>query len=117
VKVSRLKKSVAGVILLLVFTMGGFALSLAHDDAPLGFSYTLELRLGLPTGAWQRDGYPVRFGLASEVGAISSFIQQVTEGSRNFSTAAPSVHRHSLAYPRPHAPKISLHMLDSILLI
>jgi hypothetical protein len=116
VKVSRLKKSIAAVILLLGFTMGGFALSLAHDDAPRGFSYTLELRLGLPTGAWQRDGFPVRFGLASEVGAISSVIQQAIEGSRTFNTA-PSVHRHPLAYPRAHAPKISLHMLDSILLI
>jgi hypothetical protein len=115
-KVAQLKKAMVAVILLLMFTMGGFALSLAHDNVPPGFAFSLELGLGLSRGAWQRDSYPRQFGLASEIGRVSSLIQTLAEGNHLVGIVRP-VRAHSLVYLRVHAPKISLHLLDSILLI
>jgi hypothetical protein len=115
-KVAQLKKAMVAVILLLMFTMGGFALSLAHDNVPPGFAFSLELGLGPSNGAWQTDGRPHQFGLASEIGRVSSLIQSLAEGTRLVGTV-PAVRAHSLVYARVYAPKISLHLLDSILLI
>jgi hypothetical protein len=114
--VTRVKKTVVAIILLLMFTMGGFALSLAHDNVPSSFALSLELGLGPSNGAWQRDGRPHQFGLASEIGRVSSLIQSLAERTRLVGTV-PAVRAHSLVYARVYAPKISLHLLDSILLI
>jgi hypothetical protein len=114
--VTRVKKTVVAVMLLLVFTTAGFALSLAHDHVPPGFAFSLELGLGLSTGAWQGDGYPLQFGLASDIGRVSSLIQSLAEGTRLVGMV-PAVRAHSLVYSRDYGPKISLHLLDSILLI
>jgi hypothetical protein len=114
-KVNQLKKAIVAVMLLLMFTIGGFALSQAHDNVPC-FAFSLELGFGLSHGAWERDSYPLQFGLASEIGRFSSHIQTLAEGTRLFGMVPP-VRAHSLVYLRVHAPKISLHLLDSILLI
>jgi uncharacterized membrane protein len=114
--VTRVKKTVVAVTLLLVFTTAGFALSLAHDHVPPSFAFSLELGMGLSNEAWQGDGYPLQFGLASEIGRVSSLIQSLAEGTRLVGMV-PAVRTHSLVYSRIYAPKIPLHLLDSILLI
>jgi|RhiMetdeSRZDD1v2_1073273.scaffolds.fasta_scaffold126820_4 hypothetical protein len=55
--VTRVKKTVVAVTLLLMFTMGGFALSLAHENVPASFALSLEMGLGLSIGTWQ-DAIP-----------------------------------------------------------
>jgi hypothetical protein len=52
--VTRFKKTVVATILLLMFTMGGFALSMAHDNVSSSFALSIELGLGPSNGAWQR---------------------------------------------------------------
>jgi hypothetical protein len=114
--VTRVKKTVVAVMLILVFTTAGFALSLAHDHVPPGFAFSLELSVGLSNGDWRGDSYPLQFGLASDLGRISSIIQSLVEGTRLVGMV-PAVRAHSLVYSRVYGPKISLHLLDSILLI
>jgi uncharacterized membrane protein len=114
--VTLVKKTVVAVMLLLVFTTAGFALSLAHDHVPRGFAFSFELGLGLSNGVWQGDDYPLQFGLASEIGRVSSLIQSLAGGTRLVGMVA-AVRAHSLVYSRVYAPKIPLHLLDSILMI
>jgi uncharacterized membrane protein len=114
--VTRVKKTVVAVMLLLVFTTAGSALSLAHDPVPPGFAFSLELGLGLSNRTWQGDGFPLQFGLATEIGRVSSLIQSLAEGTRIVGMV-PALRAHSLVYTRVYRPKISLHLLDSILLI
>jgi uncharacterized membrane protein len=114
--VVRVKKTIVAVMLLLVFTTAGFALGLAHDNVPPGFAFSLKLGLGLSNEAWQGDDYPLQFGLASEIGRVSSLIQTLAGGTRLVGIV-PAVPAHSWVYSRVYAPKISLHLLDSILLI
>jgi uncharacterized membrane protein len=114
--VIRVKKTIVAVMLLLVFTTAGFALGLAHDYVPPGFAFSLELGLGLSNEAWHGNDYPLQFGLASEIGRVSSLIQSLAGGTRLVGMV-PALRAHSWVYPRVYAPKISLHLLDSILLI
>ncbi len=117
-KVSRLKKTVAAVALLLVFTAGGFALGLAHDNALAGSTYSLDSRLALVNRGWQleNDNYPLRLRFQSEIGNVSSLIQRPAVGTRRVRTV-PAVRRLSLISSRVYTSKIPLHLLDLILLI
>jgi hypothetical protein len=114
--VTRVKKSVVAVMLLLVLTTAGFALSLAHDPVPPGFALSPQLGLVLSSGAWQGESYPLQFGLAAEIGRVSSLIQSLAEGTRLVGMV-PAARAHSLVYARIYGHKISLHLLDSRLLI
>jgi hypothetical protein len=119
VKVSLLKKTVAAAGLLFIFTIGGFALSLAHDNALAGVAFSHELRLGLANRGWQlaSESYPLRLCLESVIGTGSALIiQSLGDGTRPIGTVPP-VRRLSSIYSRAYARKISLHMLDSVLLI
>lgn len=117
-KVTRLKKSVAAVALLLVFTAGGFALGLAHDNALAGSAYSLDSRLGLVNRGWQleNDNYPLRLRFESAIGNVSSLIQRPVVGTRLVRTL-PAVRRLSWVFSRVYTPKIPLHLRDLILLI
>jgi hypothetical protein len=114
--ITRVKKSVVAVMLLLVFTTAGFALGLAHDPIEPGFAFSHELDLGLSNGAWHGEDYPLQFGLAAEIGRVSSLIQSLAERAR-LVEMVPAERAYSPAYARVYGQKISLHLLDSILLI
>jgi hypothetical protein len=119
VRVSLLKKTVAAAVLLFIFTIGGFALSLAHDSALAGVAFSHEPRLGLTNRGWQlaNESYPLGLCIESAIGTVSSLItQSLGDGSRPIGTVPP-VRRLSSIYSRAYARKISLHMLDSVLLI
>jgi hypothetical protein len=119
VKVSLLKKTVAAAVLLFIFTIGSFALSLAHDNALAGVTFSRESRLGLANRGWQvaSESYPLGLCMESAIGTGSSLItQSLGDGSRPIGTV-PTVRRLSSIYARAYAWKISLHMLDSVLLI
>jgi hypothetical protein len=114
--VTRVKKSVIAIMLLLVFPTAGFALTLAHDHVAAGFAFSLELGPDLSNGAWQGEGYPLQFGLAGGIGRVSSLIQSLAERAR-LVEMVPAERAYSPAYARVYGQKISLHLLDSILLI
>jgi hypothetical protein len=119
VKVSVLKKTLAAAGLLFIFTFGGLALSLAHDNALASVAFSHELRLGLANRGWQlaSESYPLRLCLESVIGTGSALIiQSLGDGTRPIGTV-PTVRRQSSIYSRAYARKISLHMLDSVLLI
>lgn len=118
-KVSLLKKAVAAAVLLFSFTIGDFALSLARDNALAGVTFSRESRLGLANRGWQlaSESYPLGLCVESAIGTGSSLItQSLEDGSRSIGTVPP-VRRLSSIYSRAYARKISLHMLDSVLLI
>jgi hypothetical protein len=118
VKVSLLKKAVAAAVLLFIFTVGGFALSLAHDNALAGVAFSHEPRLGVANQGWQlaSESYPLRVCIESAIGTGSSLIQSAGGGTHP-TGIVPPVRRRPAIYSRPHPWKISLHMLDSVLLI
>src|SRR6266545_8407097 len=89
VKVSVLKKTVAAAGLLFIFTFGGFALSLAHDNALASVAFSHELRLGLANRGWQlaSESYPLRLCLESVIGTGSALISQsLGDGTRPIGT-------------------------------
>ena len=112
---TRLRKSLAVVGLLFVVTLSGVALSLAHDAvAPqrdilfrgMNFSHVL----GHPSGS------AVRTGLDCETCDAPAVVIAVVQLSRPQSLPR-SIRDDGLIYANPYASKISLHLLDSVLLI
>lgn len=111
----RLWKTLAVVGLLFVVTLGGVALSLAHDTlAPqrdillrgVNFSHVLA----------HPSGGAVRAGLDCETCDAPAVSIHVVQTSRPQSLPR-SIHEDGLMYANPYASKISRHLLDSVLLI
>jgi hypothetical protein len=111
----RLRKTLAVVGLLFVVTLGGVALSLAHDTlAPqrdilfrgVNFSHVLA----------HPSGGAVRTGLDCETCDAPAVSIHVVQTSRPQSLPR-SIHEDGLIYANPYASKISRHLLDSVLLI
>jgi len=111
----RLRKTLAVVGLLFVVTLGGVALSLAHDTlAPqrdillrgVNFSHVLA----------HPSGGAVRAGLDCETCDAPAVSIHVVQTSRPQSLPR-SIHEDGLIYANPYASKISRHLLDSVLLI
>lgn len=111
----RLRKTLAVVGLLFVVTLGGVALSLAHDTlAPqrdillrgVNFSHVLA----------HPSGGAVRAGLDCETCDAPAVSIHVVQTSRPQSLPR-SIREDGLIYANPYASKISRHLLDSVLLI
>lgn len=111
----RLWKTLAVVGLLFVVTLGGVALSLAHDTlAPprdilltgVNFSHVLA----------HPGGGAVRTGLDCETCDAPAVSIHVVQTSRPQSLPR-SIREDGLIYANPYASKISRHLLDSVLLI
>jgi hypothetical protein len=112
---TRLRKILAVVGFLFVVTLSGVALSLAHDSlAPqraiflsgVNFSHVLAH----PTGGTLRTGLDCDTCDAPGLGL------GVVQTSRPQSPPR-STREENLIYANPYASKISLHLLDSVLLI
>lgn len=117
VKRRRLKKSVAALALVFAFTLGGFALGLAHDQGPVDTTtYSLALRLDLTNGVSQWVGSGPRFHLDFLPANILQKDQKVAVEARVLNATPTSSETRSY-YRRTHAPKIARHLLDSKLLI
>ena len=115
-KSRRLKKSVAALGLVFAFTLGGFALGLAHDHGPVDSTYSFALRLDLSNGVSQLVDSGPRFHLDLLTGNVLPRDQKVPVETCVLNTTPASSEIPSL-YQRAYAPKIARHLLDSKLLI
>ena len=115
-KIHRAKKTAATVGLVCAIVLTSFALGLAQDAAPRGLRYSFGLQTGVPDDASCLGGHALRFGLALKPGDSS-----ISSAKLWPHAACPSslrAVRNPLSIFWVTKPrKISLYLLDSVLLI
>jgi hypothetical protein len=108
------KLTTLGLGLLLIFA--SLAVGLAHKNVGDGSAYTVSARLGIPAKVSRAERYGLVGGLDCETCDISTPFTKFSTAPRPLD-AAPVIHADLLAAAHSHVPKISLHMLASVLLI
>jgi hypothetical protein len=103
-----------GLTLLLIFA--SLAVSLAQENIVDGSDYTAKARLGMSSKVSGTERHGLQGGLDCEMCDASIPLIKVSI-ARWPLEAAPGVPADSLAYACAYVPKISLHMLASVLLI
>ena len=112
----QLNKTLAALGMVLFFTFGAFAVSLAYDSVPVGPLYALELHPLSTTGPAHSYARVLTSGLQFESG-------DVPEATRPCSGGHPFRHFDTLESLTPfnsaqvHAAKVSLQILQSALLL
>jgi len=112
----RLNKTLAALGMVLFFTFGAFAVSLAYDSAPIGPIYALELHHLSTAGPAPLSARVLTMALQFESG-------DVPEATRPCSEGYPFRHIDSIESLTPfnsaqvHAEKVSLQILQSALLL
>jgi hypothetical protein len=114
---TRLFKALAGLGMLLCFTLGAFALSFAaHDSSSRWPRLTVELNRVPTQGAAQLTQYVFRFGLRSEAGEVSHSTRPELEEMRlGWTDFIEPIHVQLVN--RVHTPKVSLQILELVLLL
>ena len=115
-KLCKVKNTAAMLGLLLVFILGGVAVSLAQDNLALGPVQSSGWHHGMPTTPSPLDRYTLRVGCSAETVDVPALFGPVAQG------VAVSGRTHSVParWSIPNAMgarKVSLHLLDSVLLI
>jgi hypothetical protein len=102
--------------MLLFFTFGILAVSLAYDPPPTGPSASVEPHRFLNTDPARLDARPLVFALEYEVGNVPSAAHPELEERR--SSFPRRVERSEPSIPsQVKAPKVSFQILESVLLI
>jgi len=114
---TRLFKALAILGMLLCFSLGAFALSFAAHDSPSHWPrLTVELNRVPTQGAAQLTQYAFRFGLRSEAGEVSHSTRPDLEEIRlGWSDVVEPIHVPFVTYI--HTPKVSLQILELVLLL
>jgi hypothetical protein len=114
---TRLFKALAILGMLLCFTLGAFALSFAaHDSSSHWPRLTVELNRVPTQGAAQLTQYAFRFGLRSEAGEVSHSTRPELEEIRlGWTDFVEPIHVQLVN--RVHTPKVSLQILELVLLL
>jgi hypothetical protein len=114
---TRLFKALAVLGMLLCFTLGAFALSFAaHDSSSRWPRLTVELNRVPTQGAAQLTQYVFRFGLRSEAGEVSHSTRPELEEMRlGWTDFIEPIHVQLVN--RVHTPKVSLQILELVLLL
>jgi hypothetical protein len=114
---TRLFKALAILGMLLCFTLGAFALSFAaHDSSSHWPRLTVELNRVPTQGAAQLTQYALRFGLRSEAGEVSHSTRPELEEIRlGWTDFVEPIHVQLVN--RVHTPKVSLQILELVLLL
>ena len=111
-----LRKGLTALALAIVTILGGVALSLAHEDIPAGPARGFLIEHGTSRGLSYPSEAAVLATLECETCDAPTVIAYSVQNSRPFglphSTACAA-----LAEPGACASKVSLYMLDSVLLI
>jgi hypothetical protein len=113
---TRLNKTLAALGMVLFFTFGAFAVSLAYDCAPIGSLDALEVHHLSTTGPAQLYSRVLTMALQFES-------DDVPEATRPCSQGYPFRHIGSIESLAPfnsaqaHATKVSLQILQSVLLL
>lgn len=114
-KHAKVKSLIIVVGLLLVFTLGGVALSLGQDSLTVGSISALGWHPSQPARA-PLDDYTLHVGLIAENGNVPAFHARVSQGI--LPPDEPLIRRGLVAVSDSTiARKVSLHLLDSVLLI
>ena len=116
VKIIRLHKVLAALGILIFFTFGAFAVSLAHDSPFAGPLHTFELRHVLKNGPAQLDEYTLTVGFNNETGEVPNSAQPDLEERRITYSHGVAPERAATS-AQVHAAKVSLQILESVLLL
>ena len=115
-KIRKVKKTATTTGLVIFITLVSFALGLAQDGAPVGLGYSFGLHHSFPDKAVCLGDYALRLGLIPKPGDSSVSLVRTWNETVVLPSPFPAPHRlSSFAVARPR--KISLHLLDSVLLI
>ena len=116
--ITGVKKILAAFVLTLFLVLGGFTVGLAQGTPALGVFLTAELNHELPGGAVQLHHYTPPVGLASETGGLPSTYkyEEPCQQDQVFS-ARPEVDQRLPARAQLPGHKVSLHILQSVLLL
>src|SRR5215475_2625 len=114
---TRLFKALTIHGMLLCFTLGAFALSFAHHDSSSRCPrLTVELNRVPTKGVVQLTQYAFRFGLRSEAGEVSHPTRPDLEEIRlGWTDLVEPIHVPLVN--RIHTPKVSLQILELVLLL
>ncbi len=112
---TRLNKTLAALGMVLFFTLGAFAVSLAYDSTPLGPPYMAELHhlsVTDPAQLYSHLTTPLQF----ESGDVPETARPCSEGyAFTYSDRVESL--TPFHPPQVHAAKVSLQILQSALLL
>jgi hypothetical protein len=114
--VTRIKKPLMVSAILIFFTFGAFAMSLAHESSPEGPLFTAFSRRVAGDGLLRSDSVAHQFALLCLSGDVPRTTQPNFQEHRisPFRVVAPVSVAISL---KNHVPKVSLQILQSVLLI
>ncbi|HUC97093.1 MAG TPA: hypothetical protein VMR88_01365 [Candidatus Polarisedimenticolaceae bacterium] len=113
----RIKQSVTVAALLIFFTLGAFAISLAYEPASEGPLYTpASPNHGSRHGLLGSDTFAQKLAIFCLSGDVPRSVQPIFQSYRiNYVRVVDPV---ELAFPlENHVPKVSLQILQSVLLI
>jgi hypothetical protein len=113
----RLFKALAVLGMLLCFTLGAFAVSFAAHHSPSTWPrLTVELHRLPTSSATQLTQYAFRFGVGPEAGAIPNAprldLEEIRPAHAEFADPI-----HAPLVTRIHTPKVSLQILELVLLL
>jgi hypothetical protein len=115
-KMHNIKSTIAVIGLLLVFILGGIAVGVEQESLPVGPAFALGWQPSLPAEARPLDKSIFRVGLCAETSNVLDFLPR--EAQRISVLAKPLSGPGPLAIPSDRIVwKVSLHLLDSVLLI
>jgi hypothetical protein len=114
---TRLFKTLAVIGIWLCISLGAFAVSFAaYDSLSPGHFLTIELNRSLTADLIQLGRYRIRFGLECETGAVPNAARSHFDAVHGTGTRiAEPMHPGTGA--RFHVPKVSLQILERVLLL
>ena len=112
----RFNKSLAALALALFFTLGVFAVSLAHELPPGGPIHTIALKDLMKNGPIRMDGHALALALECESRDVSASGQPPLE-ERGIAFSRRVEPFKASPRAQTNAPKISFQILESVLLI
>ena len=113
---SLAQKVLSALSLALLIAFGSFAVSLAQDLPSSGPRHPPQGSGVLKTGPAQLDRYTLSVAMDSETDGLSNSLSPESEVHRVIYFHHVEPHRLSIAN-RPYAAKVSLQLLDLVLLI
>jgi hypothetical protein len=114
VKSTRLKKSLAALIILFFFILGAFAVSLAHESPSIGVFHSVNVRPLLKRAPAPAHPLNSLFQLGTG-GILAPPLAHVDR--RRFMGQRFNAPVEQVFAPQWHGPKVSLQILQSILLL
>ena len=112
----HLRKVLTAIVSIVVTILGGVALSLAHEDIPAEPAHGVLIGHGVSHGLSYPGGTAVRATLECETCDAPTGIAYSAQDSRPFGLLH-FADCAALPEPDTYVPKVSLYMLDSVLLI